>query len=187
LRKYQRKLSRKKKGSKNRVKARIKVAKAYNYIVNQRMDFLHKTSKNIAENYGFIAVEKLQINSMVKNHYLAKSITDASFNNFIQILCYKAESAGAEIVEVDPRGTSQICSECGRDVKKSLSVRIHKCPYCGLTVNRDLNSAINILDRATAGRAGSHACGDLSSTSRLERGASRVAEAGTIRGELLEQ
>jgi len=184
LKRYQRRLSRKNKRSKNRIRARLKVAKIHNKILNQRMDFLHKTSKKIVDNYGFIVVEKLQINNMVKNHYLAKSITDASFNNFKQMLCYKAESAGAEFVEVDPRGTSQICSRCGKEVKKSLVVRIHKCPYCGLKIDRDLNSAVNILNKATAGQAGSHAYGDLASTLSIKDKASQVEEAGTIRGEI---
>ena len=184
LKKYQRRLSRKKKGSKNRIKARIKVAKVYNHILNQREDFLHKQSKWLVANYGFIAVEKLQINYMIKNHHLARSIADASWNNFIKMLCYKAESAGADFYKVNSRGTSQICSKCGKEVKKSLAVRIHKCPYCGLIIDRDLNSAINILKRATAGRVGSHACGDLTSTLPPEGKASRVVEAGTIRHEI---
>jgi putative transposase len=184
LKKYQRKLSRKTKASRNRIKARLKVAKVHNYLANQRIDFLHKTSKNIVNGYGFIAVEKLQIKNMVKNHYIAKSIADASWYNFIKMLCYKAESAGAEFIEVDPRGTSQICSKCSKEVEKSLAIRIHKCSYCKLEIDRDLNSAINILKKATAGRAESYACGDMTSTSCLEQKASQFKEAGTKRHEI---
>lgn len=183
LKKYQRRLSRKKKGSKNRMKARLKLARVHNHISNQRDGFLHKQSRWIADNYGFIAVEKLNIKNMVRNHYLAKSISDASWNSFIQKLCYKAESAGAEFVQVDSRGTTQECSKCGREVSKSLAVRTHKCS-CGLVLDRDHNSAINILNRATVGLTESHACGDSASTSCLEYGACRVKEAGTIRDEI---
>ena len=184
LKKEQRKLSRKKKAGKNREKERLKVARVHNHIFNQRKDFLHKQSRWIIDNYEFIAFEKLQIKNMVKNHYLAKSINDASWNNFIQMLCYKADSAGIEHIGVNPGETSQICSRCGEKVKKSLAVRIHKCPYCKLEIDRDLNSAINILNKATVGLTGSYACGDLTSTSCIKQEASRVGEAGTIRHEI---
>jgi predicted RNA-binding Zn-ribbon protein involved in translation (DUF1610 family) len=94
-------------------------------------------------------------------------------------LRYKAESVGAEFHEVDPRGTSQTCSRCGSKVEKSLVVRTHKCPFCGLVIDRDVNAAINILN--TAGRAGIDACGDTASTSEHNgSGASGVVESGTI-------
>jgi putative transposase len=181
----QKQLARKKKGSKNRIKARTKVAKLHIKITNQRMDFLHKLSRQIVDNYSLIAFEKLNIKAMVKNHCLSHSISDASWNNFIQMLCYKAESAGAELAEVDPRDTSQICSRCGEEVKKSLSVRTHNCPCCRLELDRDLNSAINILKRATAGLAGSYACRDhvRPHSNDLTEVEAAVAEAGTTRVE----
>lgn len=147
LAKEQRKLSRKKKCSNNRIKQRIKVARVHEKIVNQRDDFLHKLSRHYIDNYSFIALEKLQIKNMVRNHYLAKSINDASWSKFTQFLAYKAESAGCQIIQIDPKNTTQICSNCGNKIKKSLAVRIHKCS-CGLNIDRDYNSAINILKKA---------------------------------------
>jgi len=182
LARYQRRLSRKSKGSNNRRKAILKTARVHNKIANQRTDFMHKQSRAIADKYGFIAVEKLSINGMVHNHHLAKHINDASWGNFIKMLGYKAWNAGGRVVEVNPRGTSQTCSNCGKAVPKSLSVRTHKCPFCGLRVHRDLNSSIEILNRATVGRTGSHACGDGASALSKKDKASPVVEAGTICG-----
>ncbi len=147
LKKEQRKLSRRKKKSKNRAKQKIKAARVHEKIVNQRDDFLHKLSRYYVDTYGFIAYEDLNIKSLVKNHYLAKSITDVSWSRFIHMLQYKAERAGIEVTKVEPKNTTQRCSHCGRLVKKSLSVRTHKCE-CGFIVDRDYNSAINILKKA---------------------------------------
>ncbi len=144
LRKEQRILSKKKKGSKNRIKQRIKVVRVHEKIVNQRDDFLHKLSRYYIDKYGFIAYENLNIKGMTRNHYLAKSIMDASWSRFIQMLGYKAERAGVQVVKVEPRGTTQICSNCGMQIHKELWNRIHKCS-CGLEIDRDYNSAINIL------------------------------------------
>jgi putative transposase len=139
----QRKLSRKKKGSMNRMKQRIRVARIHETINNQRDDFLHKLSTNYVNNYGKIVVENLKVSNMVRNPFLSKSISDASWSRFIQMLEYKAESAGIQVVKVEPRYTTQKCSNCGDVVKKSLSQRMHRCK-CGLTLPRDYNSAINI-------------------------------------------
>jgi len=160
----QRRVSRKKKGSKNRRKACLKLSRQYEKIDNQRYDFLHKLSRQHVDSYSKIAVEKLQIQNMQKNHHLAKSIADASFGKYIQMLHYKAWSAGCEVIEVNPKNTTQECSNCHKIVEKELSDRMHNCPSCGLSINRDLNSAINILNRATDGLPGSNACRDLSST-----------------------
>ncbi|MEM3532053.1 MAG: transposase [Candidatus Methanomethyliaceae archaeon] len=100
-------LSRKRKGSKNREKQRIKLAKAYERLINQRNDFLHKLSRFYVNNYGVICVEDLRIQNMVRNHNLAQKILDASWNKFLQLLEYKAERAGARVVKVNPRGTSK--------------------------------------------------------------------------------
>ncbi len=100
------------------------------------------------------------------------------------MLGYKTLSAGGRAIGIYSRGTTQNCSGCGKEVKKTLAIRIDRCPYCNLKINRELNSAINILKRATAGQAGSHACGDLTSTSCLEQEASRIVETGTIRHEI---
>lgn len=145
----QRLLSRKKKGSSSRKKQRDKLAKLHRKIRNQRNDFLHKESRKLVENYDVIVFEDLKIKNMVKNHHLAKSISDASWSRFTEYVSYKAESAGKKVVFVNPKGTSQVCSGCGAVVKKSLSVRVHKCPHCGLVLDRDINAAINILRRGT--------------------------------------
>lgn len=150
LKREQRKLSRNKKGSNSRKKQKIKLAKIHRKIKNQRNDFLHKESNKLVNNYDTIVFEDLRIKNMVKNHKLAKSISDASWSKFIEYTTYKAESAGKQVILVNPRNTSQICSGCGVIVKKSLSVRVHKCPYCGLVLDRDINAAINILRAGTA-------------------------------------
>ena len=144
LAKQQRILSRRKKGSYGRRKARELVAKTHLKIERQRKDFLHKVSRKYAD-YDLIAVEKLNIKGMLKNHHLAKSISDASWNTLLQMIRYKAENAGSYFVEVNPRYTSQKCSECGAIVQKSLSVRTHICPECSLVIDRDLNASKNIL------------------------------------------
>ena len=143
----QRSLSRKKKGSSNRNKQRIKVAGIHRKIRNQREDFAHKLSRTLVNTYDTIVFEKLQIQNMVKNHHLAKSIYDAGWYQLIQFTQYKAEYAGRVVELVDPKNTTQNCSGCGVKVPKSLSVRTHNCPHCGLTLDRDHNAAINILNR----------------------------------------
>jgi len=150
LKHEQRLLSRKKKGSNSRKKQRDKLAKLHCKIKNQRNDFLHKESRKLVKNYDVIVLEALQIKNMGKNHHLAKCISDAAWAKFTEYLSYKAESAGKKVVFVNPRNTSQICSGCGETVKKSLSVRVHKCPSCGLILDRDINAAINILRLGTS-------------------------------------
>lgn len=148
LKTVQRSLSRKKKGSKNRAKAKEKLAKQHNKVKNQRKEFHHQISSQLVWKYGFIAVEDLEIKNMVKNHHLAKSISDAGWGEFLSMLSYKAASAGRIVMKVKPHGTSQICCQCGETVKKDLAVRTHCCPHCNLILDRDHNAAINILKRA---------------------------------------
>lgn len=150
LKTLQRSLSRKKKGSKNRSKAREKLARQHEKVKNQRKDFLHQISSQLVWKYGKIVVEDLQIQNMVKNHHLAKSISDAGWGECISMLSYKAESAGRRVEKVPPHGTTQECCRCGNTVKKGLSMRTHICPHCGLVLDRDHNAAINILQRARA-------------------------------------
>ena len=150
LKTLQKSLSRKKKGSKNRTKARLKLARQHEKVRNQRKDFHHKVSSQLVWRYGTIVVEDLQIQNMVKNHNLAKSISDVGWGEFISMLSYKAESAGRVLEKVPPHGTTQKCSQCGNIVKKNLSVRIHICPHCGLVMDRDHNAAINILQKYKA-------------------------------------
>jgi len=140
----QRKLSKMKKGSVNRQKQKIVIAKLYERVCNQRDDFLHKLSRKYVDSYGFIAVEKLDVKGLIEKTYNPRNMLDASWSRFLQFLAYKAENAGNQIVEVEPRGTTQECSQCGKIVPKKLWNRIHKCS-CGLVIDRDLNSARNIL------------------------------------------
>ncbi len=113
-------------------------------ITNRRRNFAHQLSYALVSMFGLIAFEDLNIKGMVKNHCLSKSISDASWNQLIQFTLYKAENAGRQCVQVDPRGTSQRCSACGAIVLKDLSQRIHDCS-CGLSLDRDHNAALNIL------------------------------------------
>ena len=144
----QRNMSRKKIGSKNREKARVRLAKLYMKINDQRSDFLHKLSRFYVNTYATICVEDLDVEGLKeKDHYrgLHRSIHDAAWARFVAMLDYKAESAGRKLVKVDARGTTQRCSRCGKIVSKTLADRVHDCPYCGLLVDRDQNSAYNIL------------------------------------------
>ncbi len=146
--KAQKNLSQKKKGSSNRNKSKIILSKRHKKVKNQREDFAHKLSKNIVDNNDVIVFENLNVKGMVKNHRLAKSIADASWNTLVQYTTYKAESAGKEVVLVDPRNTSKTCSSCGCKKKSlKLSERIFHCDSCGVEIDRDLNASINILNR----------------------------------------
>jgi putative transposase len=141
-------LSRKKKRSRNRAKQRRRVAGVHERVVNRRRDFLHKLSRYYVDNYGFIAVEDLDCKEMMMSARNAKNHADSSWSTFINMLEYKAGRAGAQLVKVDPRGTSQDCSCCGAHVQKGLWERIHRCPVCGFEVDRDYNASVNILKRA---------------------------------------
>jgi putative transposase len=147
IRTLQRSLSRKQKGSKNREKAKVSLEKAWRRLRNRRNDFAHKTSKSFADNYGTIVFEDLNIRGMVKNHHLASAILDACWGKTRQLTAYKAEKRGGRVILVEPRGTSQECSGCGKVVEKDLSERMHLCPHCGLQLDRDVNAARNILAR----------------------------------------
>lgn len=142
-----RRLSKKIKGSANWEKARIKLARTEDKMTSIRNDFSWKLSNHLIKQYGNIFAEKLDIQRMVKNRYLSAAILDVSWADFLQKLSYKAESAGGKVMKIDPKGTSQKCSGCGRVVKKLLSTRLHKCPHCGLKLDRDINAARNILIR----------------------------------------
>lgn len=147
LKRCQRKVSRRRKGSASRRKAVRMLAKAHARIRHQRSDFHHKVSRRLAATYNFIVAEDLNIRGMVHNHCLAGHISDAGWGYFLSKLAYKVEETGGRFVRVSPKGTSQACSQCGclPDVPKSLADRIHSCPQCGLVVDRDVNAARNIL------------------------------------------
>jgi len=145
LAKAQRKLSQADKGTPERVKRRKAVQHIHQRVANRRKDFAHKVSRELVDSFSMIAFEKLNGKNMLQNHYLAKSISDAAWNQLIAYTTYKAENAGRVVVLVDPRNTSKMCSCCGAMVEKSLSVRVHACPVCGLVMDRDENAANNIL------------------------------------------
>ena len=155
----QRSLSKTRKGGHNRRKAKKRVALVHEAITNARIDYLHKSANWLLSSYSKIAMEDLNICEMSEKGH-GKGIHDAAWRMFTNMLCYKAESAGSEIVFVDPKDTTKECSNCHSIVSKSLWERVHHCPSCGLVLDRDVNAAINILTRATAGMAGSNACGD---------------------------
>ncbi|UED75429.1 RNA-guided endonuclease TnpB family protein [Brevibacillus sp. DP1.3A] len=148
LKKLHRILSRRKKGSTRRQKIVALLAKQYEYVANQRNNNAHQVSSKLVNGYDLIAFECLEITNMIKNHHFSKSIADAGWNQLVQFTTYKAERAGKRVMLVDPRNTSQLCSSCDEIVKKTLAVRTHHCPFCGLECDRDVNAAKNILKRA---------------------------------------
>ena len=145
LKRLHRWVSRKQKYAKNRKKAIKRLAKGYLKVSRQRKDFAVKAASALVKSSDFIAYEDLKITSLVKNHQLAKSISDVSWGLFLSWLRYYGGLHGIPIVAVSPRYTTQDCSRCGFRVKKTLSMRTHICPSCGLVLDRDWNAARNIL------------------------------------------
>ena len=158
LARAQRQLSKKKKGSKNREKARQKVARIHARIADRRRDYLHKLSTRLVRENQVIAIEDLSVRNMMKNHSLARAISDASWTQFRTMLEYKADWYGREIIAIDRfYPSSKTCSTCGMlQDSMPLNIRDWTCPKCGKTHDRDVNAAKNIL---AAGLAVS-ACGD---------------------------
>ncbi len=145
LTKAQRRLAKLEKGSKARRKARKVVARIHERIRNRRHNFVHQEARKIVNRFDTISVEDLNVEGMIQNHCLSKSIHDAGWTLFRTVLSGKAANAGRKVVAVNPAYTSQDCSNCGRREKKTLSQRIHKCGSCSLVLDRDHNAAINIL------------------------------------------
>jgi putative transposase len=143
LRRAQRRVARRKKRSNRRRKAVILLRKIHQHIFNQRLDHQHKLARMLVNQYGFIAVEDLNVKGLAGG-MLSKQVHDASWASFIAKLAYKAEEAGRQLVKIDPRGTSQRCP-CGAKVPKKLSDREHVCTACGLITTRDHASAAEIL------------------------------------------
>ncbi|MEG3841585.1 transposase [Microcoleus sp. herbarium14] len=182
LKRLQKRVSRKKKGSTNRKKAINKLGRKHLKVSRQRKDFAIKTALCVVKSNDFVAYENLQVRNMVKNHKLAKSISDAAWSQFAQWLQYFGKVYGKAVVAVAPQYTSQNCSSCGNRVQKSLSVRTHVCS-CGAVLDRDHNAALNILAKGlrqaginsnTAGHAEINAWGQtdlyslvVTSTSKL--------------------
>jgi len=158
LTKKQKQISRKQKESRNRNKARIKVAKVHNKIPRCREDFLQKLSRKLVDENQVIVVENLAVKNMVKNHKLAKSISDAGWGQFCTMLKYKAEWAGKVYIEVDRFfPSSKICSHCSHQVDNlNLDIRSWQCPKCQTIHDRDINAAVNIRDEGLRLLAGGH-------------------------------
>jgi putative transposase len=176
LRKYearlafvQRRLSRSAKG-RNRLRAKLRVARIHERVSNSRMDFLHKLTHQFVNAYSFMALEALDAQRMAEQRF-GKSIHDAGWSTFASMLCYKAEEAGSRVVFVDAVNTSKECSNCGAVHAMLLQERTYACPACGMRMDRDLNAAVNILNRATAGTAGSNACSGGAPSARPRDGA----------------
>ena len=152
LKRAQKALSRKKIGSKRRAKARERVARIHNRIANRRSDTLHKFTTMLAQTYSDISIEDLNVVGMVKNHHLAKAVSDASFFELRRMLEYKTAKTGAKLHFVDRwYPSSKTCSNCGSvKAKLSLSERTYTCGNCGLVIDRDLNAAINIMVAGSA-------------------------------------
>ena len=152
LKRAQQALSRKTKGSNRRAKAKAKVARLHARVANRRSDALHKLTTRLAREYSDISVEDLNVSGMVKNRHLAKSISGAAFGEFRRQLKYKTARSGARLHVVDRWfASSKTCSGCGGvKAKLSLAERTYRCDSCGLTMDRDLNAAINILIAGSA-------------------------------------
>jgi putative transposase len=169
----QRHLSRKKRGSKNRTRQKIKLGRVHRRIRNQRKDFAHKTGRMLVDKYDHIVFEDLQVRNMVKNHHLARSISDAGWYQLISLTKSKAEYAGKIVELVNPGNTSQVCV-CGYPVPKNLSLRVHSCPQCGLVSGRDQVSAIVIGNRGRTTVPTD--CGELTPVESMQK---QLVEAGS--------
>ncbi|HEY8460147.1 MAG TPA: transposase [Blastocatellia bacterium] len=155
LKKAQRRVSRRVKGSRRRKKAVRLLQKKHLKVKRQRRDFHFKEAGKLVNQYQSIKVEDLNIQGMVKNHHLAKSISDAGWGQFIMIVIFKAEEAGRTVIKVNPSYTSQDCSRCGHRNRIRLATRIYRCSKCELVIHRDRNGAKRIEQKGRAAPSGS--------------------------------
>jgi len=147
LRVLQKRVSRRKKGSNNRLKAIKQLGKQHKKVADKRKDFHFKSANYLLSKYDVVAHEDLNVKGLARTR-LAKSVLDAGWSNFLSILTNKAENAGLLVVPVSAHNTSQDCSNCGEKVPKKLHIRWHDCPHCGCSLDRDHNAAINVKNRA---------------------------------------
>ena len=150
LARAQRELSRKKIGSKNREKARFKVSRLHEKVKNARRDHHFKVAHYLVNTYDQVMCEDLETSKMFRKKNESKqrrALLDVALSEFLEILDWMGRKYSCEVAKVPPEYTSQMCSGCGSIVKKDLSVRVHSCPHCGLVIDRDINAAINILNR----------------------------------------
>jgi putative transposase len=180
LKRRQRQVSKKKKGSANRRKAIKRLAKKHLKVSRQRKDFVVKTARTLCTSNDVIVLENLNVRGLVKNHNLALSINDAGWSIFREWLEYFGQVFNREIIAVDPKYTSINCSNCGNRVQKSLSTRTHACS-CGTVLCRDHNAAINILKKGTGGQSvttpayGVDASGQMTLWLNLETSLTKIA------------
>jgi len=147
LAKAQRKLSKQKKGSIERKKAKKVISRIHERIGNRRNNFCHQETRKLVNRFGIICIEDLNINKMKENNFrsINRSIGDVAWGQFAQYLTYKAVNAGRQVIKVNPAFTSQDCSKCGYRQVKKLSDRVHRCSSCGFEIDRDINASINVL------------------------------------------
>ncbi len=145
-------LSAAKQGARRRQKRKSTLAKEWQRVRERERAILHEMTADLVKKTNCYYVEHLHVQGMMGNHHLARSIADQQWATFVDMLTYKAARAGGWVVKVDPTYTSQDCSRCGKRVTKTLSDRLHVCLACGLSLDRDRNAAMNILNRGRTGR-----------------------------------
>ncbi len=148
IKRLQRRLSKTELKSSNRKKARNKLGRAHLKVSRRRNDWVCKLAQRVIQSNDLVAIENLKVRNLIKNHCLAKSISDAAWYRFREWLEYFSGVYGVPVIAVNPSYTSQNCSKCGQKVVKTLSTRTHKCPHCNYVADRDENAAINILKSA---------------------------------------
>jgi len=182
IKRLQRRLSKTEKGSKNRAKLRNKLGRAHLKVSRRRNDWVCKLAQRVIQSNDLVAIENLKVRNMVKNHCLAKSISDAAWYRFREWLEYFGAVYGVPVIAVNPKYTTQNCCNCEQKVVKTLSTRTHKCPRCGYIADRDENAAINILKSAlkqwatTVGRTECEVSGEIPLCLNVETQASKGSQ-----------